>query len=264
MKKKEKLCGIVFLFSLSLSAILTNVLGQTTYTCEVKVGDEYIYRITKLDAFWAIGVGVQLGEKMKFNIADITEETDYFIIEADRWNFISKNESFGATIDYSDYRRVYKDPSDNHAYVNFFVFSPVSKYLAEFAEANPDYSSSGNVLTREYYGSIFDPNMVASKMENANSTTVHYIWITTFDSNGVASKMEYANSTTVHYIWITTFDSNGVASKMEYANSTNVRYVLSRSGSSSSIPGYDLPILIGLTVIAGVSIIYIVKKKMLK
>jgi len=39
-------------------------------------------------------------------------------------------------------------------------------------------------------------------------------------------------------------------------------YVLSRVGGSSSIPGYDILLLIGLTTTAIVGFIYIVKKKM--
>ena len=185
MKKKEKLF-IVILFSLSLSAILTNVLGQTSYTCEAKVGDEYIYKITKLDARLATLVDIELGDKIKYNITDITEETNYFIIETDIWEYISNNdtwekisnnESFGATADDQYIESVYKDPSDNDTSINLYVLSPVSVYLAEYAEANPNYSSSGNVLT--------------------HSIISIYTIVRTFDSNGILTKMQYSNSTNV-------------------------------------------------------------------
>jgi len=218
MKKKEKLI-IVILFSLSLSAILTNVLGQTTYTCKVKVGDDFIFTVTTLDEVFGEGLGLSVGDKMKINITDITEETDNFKVEYDTWDMISKGESFGSTADESDWEYVYKDPTDIYAYIYYFVLTPVSDYLAAFAETSEsEYSSSGNKLIESY------------------------------DS----------------YQTIYTYDSNGVMSKMEYKMGGTVMAVLSRGGGGSSIPGYDLPILIGLTAIAGVSIIYIVKKKMLK
>lgn len=217
MKKKGKLF-IVILFSLSLSAILTNTLGQTTYTCKVKIGDEFIDTITTLDAYTAILLNLSLGDKTKINITDITEETDYFTIEYDGWREISESESFGATADWQTNDDVYKNASDNNA--QMFVLSPVSTYLAEYAAANLNASSSGNILTE-----IFPS-----------------------------------------YIQTLTYDSNGIVSKWQISNSTTVLYIRSRSGSSSSpsIPGYDLPIFIGLTVIASVSIIYILKKKNLK
>jgi len=218
MKKKEKLI-IVILFSLSLSAILTNVLGQTTYTCKVKVGDEFIFTITTLDAVYGAMGGRSVGDKMKIYITDITEETDYFGLEFDTWDWISKGESFGAIADYSDSDEVYKDPTDM-SYIHYFVLTPVSDYLAAFAAetSESDYSSSGNKL--------------------------------------IESHDSYQN--------IFTYDSNGVVSKMEYKMGGTDLAVVSRGGGGREIPGYNLPILIGLTAIAGVSIIYIVKKKMLK
>jgi len=218
MKKKEKLI-IVILLSLSLSAISTNVLGQTTYTCKVEVGDEFIYTVTYLNTVMSVGSGMSVGDKMKINITDITEETNYFEVEYNMWDMISKGESFNSTPDYSDYERVYKDPSHVYAFIYYFVLTPVSEYLAAFAEDNYDYSSSGNKLIESY------------------------------DSNQYTS----------------TYDSNGVLSKNEVKMNSTVMGILSRGGGGSEIPGYDLPILIGLlTAIAGVSIIYIVKKKMLK
>ncbi len=219
MEKKEKLI-IVILFSLSLSAILTNVLGQTTYTCEVNVGDEFIYTVTTVNTYWSGGV-YELGDKMKIKITNITEETDYFFINYEDWDMISKSESFGAIADNSDYERVYKNPSYVFAYIYYFVLTPVRDYLVAFAETSSDHLSSGNNLT-EFWG-FYDEQ-------------------------------------------ISIFDSNGVMSKREVKSHGIVVLVLSRGGdgSSSGIPGYDLPILIGLTVIASVSIIYIVKKKRLK
>lgn len=221
MKKKEKFLFVILL-SLSLSAISTNAFGQTTYTCKAKEGDEFIFSFTELDAYYAFLRGYRLGDKSKIKIIGVTEDTNDFIIETDIWDPISKNESFRATADYQATDYVYKDSSRINPDILFYVLSPVSNYLAEYAEANPDYSSSGNVLTRTGF------------------------------------RLEFGE-----YIYSTTFDSNGIASKFHYSNSTTVLYVLIRSGSSSSIPGYDLPISIGLTAIAGLSIICIVKKKML-
>ena len=217
MKKKEKL-SILILFSLSLSAILTNVLGQTTYTCEVNVGDEFIFTVTTVNALFVMS-GASVGDKRKINITDITVETDYFTIDYDDWDMISKGESFNATADHSIWDDIYKDPSDPFMYIDLFVLTPVSDYLAAFAGANSNTSSSGNKVI-ETIGSIQS---------------------------------------------ISTFDSNGVLSKFEGKVSGTVMYVLSRGGGSSSgIPGYDLPLLIGLAAITSVGIIYILKKKMLK
>lgn len=225
MKKKEKLF-IMILFSLSLSALLTNVFGQTTYTCEAKIGDEYIYKITKLNADWVNWTGLNLGDKEKIKITDITEDTYVYTIEYDKWDFISSNESFGATADHQEWDNVFKYEYyfylQRYPFLLYFVLSPVSTYLSEYAEVHANYSSSGNVLSINDY-----------RVEDV---------IITYDSNGIASKIQYS---------------------YQYSNSTTAFYVLSRAGSSSSIPGYDLPILIGITAIASVSIIYIVKKKML-
>ena len=215
MEKKEKLI-IVILFSLSLSAILTNVLGQTIYTCKVKEGDEFVYTVT-LNIMSLMGSS--LGDKHKINITDITGESDYFEVKYDSWDWISEGESFNSTADDSYWTNLYRDPSNVHMGDPFyFVLIPVSDYLDAFAEANYGFSSSGMKLFE-----IFQ--------------SFHYT--STYDANGVLFKWEAeTGNTTVH--------------------------VLSRTASSSSIPGYDLPILIGLTAIAGVSIIYIVKKKMVK
>ncbi|TKJ19569.1 MAG: hypothetical protein CEE43_14765 [Promethearchaeota archaeon Loki_b32] len=225
MKNKGKLFSIVVLLSLSLLAISTNVFGQITYTCEVKEEDEFIFTVTTLHAEeYGFLEQLSVGDKMKIKITDITEETDYFDVEYDEWAMISKGESFSSTADSNSWEDVYKDPSDPEALLelSYFVLTPVSDYLAAFAEANSEegYSSSGNKLTKSSYDST--------------------------------SQI------------ITTFDSNGVVSKDELKLGGTVVLVLSRGGDGSSIPGYDLPILIGLTTIAGVSIIYIVKKKMLK
>ena len=218
MKIKEKLI-IVILLSLSRSAILTNVLGQTTYTCKVKVGDEFIFTLTTLTAAYG-ETRKRVGDKFKILITDITEETDYFEIEYDIWFDISKGESFSSTADYHDWEDIYKDPTNLEAdwLGNRFILTPVSDYLTAFAETASYYSSSGNKLT-----------------------------LSNFDSRE----------------WISTFDSKGVVSKIVFKKNGTVASVLSRGGGSS-IPGYNLPILIGLTAIAGVSIIYIVKKKKLK
>ena len=218
MKNKGKLFSIVVLLSLSLSAILTNVLGQTTYTCEVKVGDEYLFTTTTLSAEFAELYGMSVGDKQKINITDITENLGRFRVEYGYWDRISKGESFGATPDGWEWEDVSKDPSNSLEYIYFFVLTPVSDYLAAFAETNSDYSSSGNKLIDTY------------------------------------NDRQY----------ITLYDSNGVLSKREVKINGIVMAVLSRGGNGSEIPGYDLPIFIGLIVIAGVSIIYIVKKKMLK
>lgn len=223
MKNKGKLFSIVILLSLSLLAISTSVFGQTTYTCEVKEEDEFIFKVTTLHPEFGDMGQLSVGDKMKIKITDITEETDYFDVEYDEWDMISKGESFNSTADWEEWEVVYKDPSDPQAFweLSYFVLTPVSDYLAAFAEANSEegYSSSGNKLTESY-----------------DSTTQ----------------------------FITTFDSNGVWSKRVLKAGGIVVVVLSRGGGGSAIPGYDLPILIGLTAIAGVSIIYIVKKKMLK
>jgi len=208
----------VFFLSLSLSTISKNVLGQTTYTCKVKVGDEFIFTLTILTA--AFGETTKrVGDKFKILITDITEETDYFKIEYDIWNDISKGESFSSTADYHGWEDIYKDPTNPEAgwSGNSFVLTPVSDYLTAFAETDPYYSSSGNKLTHS----------IDSRE-----------WIHTFDSNGVVSKIVFKKNGAVASVWM-------------------------RVGGLS-IPGYNLPILIGLTAIAGVSIIYIVKKKMLK
>ena len=147
MKKKEKLI-IVILLSLSLSTISTNVLGQTTYTCKVQVGDEFIFTLTILTAAYG-ETRKRVGDKDKILITDITEETDYFKIEYDIWLDISKGESFSSTADYHGWEGIYKDPTNPEAgqFGNSFVLTPVSDYLTAFAETDPYYSSSGNKLT---------------------------------------------------------------------------------------------------------------------
>lgn len=223
MEKKEKLI-IVILFSLSLSAILTNVLGQTIYTFEVKEGDEFIFTVTLATMS---PPGVSLGDRYKINITDITGESDYFEVVFDIWDWISQGEPFNSTADDWGWEDVYRNPSDYRANLGtfYFVLSPVSDYLDAFAEANYGYSSSGIKLYESFELFLYT-----------------YI----YDLNGVLFKYEAATG-------ITEAEPGGT-----------VMYVLSRTGSSSGIPGYDLPILIGLTAIAGVSIIYIVKKKMVK
>ena len=42
--RKKSILGILFIFSLSFSAMITSVLGQT-HTCEVKVGDQFIVEV---------------------------------------------------------------------------------------------------------------------------------------------------------------------------------------------------------------------------
>ena len=222
MEKKEKLI-IMILFGLSLSAILPNVLGQTIYTCEVKEGDEFIYTVT-LNTFSLMGSS--LGDKHKINITDITEESDYFEVKYNSWDWISEGESFNSTADDSYWTNLYRDPSNVHMGDPFyFVLTPVSDYLDAFAEANYGYSSSGIKLYESFE---------------------LFLYTYTYDVNGVLLKYEAATG-------ITEAEPGGT-----------VVYVLFRTGSSSGIPGYDLPILIGLTTIAGVSILYIVKKKLLK
>ena len=206
MKKKEKL-SIVIIFSLSLSVILPNVLGQITYTCKVKVGDEFIYTVYE--------GGINVGNKSKIKITDVEEGTNYFYIEYDYWDPISKGESFNSIADGWWYEDFHKDPSNGYMYIYYFVLTPVNDYLTAYANAAPCCSSSGNKLTE------------------------------------TVGQVQY----------ISTFDSNGVLTKKELKVDDTAIIVLSRGGSTSGIPGYDLPLLIGLTAITSVSIINIVKKK---
>lgn len=63
---------------------------------------------------------------------------------------------------------------------------------------------------------------------------------------------------------IRTYESNGVMSKSEHIVDGTAVGVLSRgSGSSSSIPGYNPLIFLGITAIAGIIVIYTMKKKLM-
>ncbi len=232
MERKEKLFFVILL-SLSLSAILTNVFGQTTYTCKVKDGDEYIFTCTKLEerflgisgsGLWDVNA---VGDKIKVKITDIRETERVFYIDYDRWEPISEGELFGAVSELTGTHDLYNDPSNSHLLIKFIALTPVSNYLAEYAETNTGLygiygvlSSSENVLTerRLIYGEYWEV--------------------------------------------VIEFDSNGIASKIQFSIDATVLYVLTRTGLE--IPGYDLLMLIGLTAITGVIIIYIVKKKVLK
>ena len=218
MKNKGKLYGIAFLLCLSLSVILSNVAGQTTYTCELKEGDVFIYTITVADQYYSFARGFNIGDKRKIEIGEIDESEERFYVDIYDWSWISKGESFSDICGGScslDNDQLIKHPTSSMLNPFWYSLFPVSDYLAEFAETSSDYSSSGNQLI-------------------------------------------YSN----HF---STFDSNGVLYKNEYKDGDYTYWEMTRGvDSSSSIPGYDLPIVIGLTVIMGASIIYILRKKMLK
>ncbi len=215
--RNKNLFIVAVIISFSLSTTIISTLG-TTYTCGVKAGDEYIYEITHLDPIYG-GSSAEIGDKMKIKVVNVTEKADYFIIDSDSWNFISSNESFGATADQHGTHIFHKNPNDQES-IGFFVLCPVNTYLAEFAADPPpsawNRTSSGNTLTY------------------VTSTS---ILVDTYNSNGVLSKHNL--SSTLRGVTLIVFEMRS---------------------QSSYISGYNLPMMIGLSAIAGLIVIYIKKK----
>jgi hypothetical protein len=198
--RKKSILGILFIFSLSFSAMITSVLGQMSYTCEVKVGDQFIVEVVELNPGYGNNNGMNLGDTTKYKITNVTEGTDSFFIEFETTSNISipKHPTTAVTM--------------QNPLLNFVVLCPVDSYLQQWASTRPD-------LTR-----------IADR-------TLHY------DGGRV---------------W--TFSSNGVISEFKYSNSTDLLYVL-RTQSSSTIPGTDLPILIGITILTVLSLVYVWRKR---
>ena len=159
-----------------------------------------------------------VGDEIKVKITDIREITSAFYIDYEGWMDSYPYEWIGT-------QDLYKDPSDYHLIIRFLALTPVSNYLAEYAETNTGVYSPG----------------VLSSSEN----------VLTERAGPMGPYNEYWQR-------LIEFDSNGIASKMQFSIDATVLYVLTRT---EKILGYDLLMLIGLTVIAGVSVSYIMRKK---
>lgn len=218
MKKKYTLSFLIII-SLSFSGMMICVLGQTTYTCKVSVGDQAIGELLEVDEYHSrTMLEGELGAKRKYQVSNVTEKADCFLVEVKVWDTIAANEAFNPNSDFTDVFNVTKDPAKLPS-SSVVLLSPVNSYLSEYVLASPwNVTSSGNTLVSYYWP---------------------YTYYYTFDSNGMQSEMKVTNNTAVLERW-------------------------GSKGQSSTIPGYDLSIVIGLTTVAVLSLVYILKKKILK
>ena len=239
MRKKYKLSFLIII-SLSFSGMMISVLGQTTYTCKAKAGDQVILELLEADEYYLYHLyqieECELGAKRKFQVSNVTEVADSFLVDVKVWNVIAANETFNNNPDITHTCNLTKDPaklpffSPAAIYPTPVVLYPVNSYLSEYVLGSPktyfNITSDGNTLESRYWPG-----------------TIRFYWWP--------------------YTFYTTFDSKGFISEMKTTNSTVLLERWGRKGQSSTIPGYDLSIVIGLTTIAGLSLVYIWKKKRL-
>ncbi len=187
--KRKYIFFFVFLFSLSLITTISNTFAQTSYEYKIQEGDEFIYVVTEADQDNYFGSGFTVGDKEKIEVVEIEEYPDYFRLDYYRWSWIGKGESFDSDPDDSDYTRLYKDPSETSISPFYFVLTPVDEFLAEFAEANYDYTSDGNKLTdiSFHLTETFDSNGVLSKTEKKTGDIIVYAKSRTEDSSSSSS-----------------------------------------------------------------------------
>jgi len=200
-------------------------LATTTYNLRVNVGGKYTYTLSELndpDYLDDSSDFTGVGDKAVMEITKIEDNTGYWLIEIKSTILKTEKEEKYTY-------RLYKEPN---------VFSmtsvvcpvPVSTYLTELADA-------WNI----YYEQFTDSNEGDIVIE-ASGTTFTFIK----DGNGFK----------------TTFNANsGWATKMQYIENDEVKAVVTGAPGGGIIPGYELPLLLGITGLMAVGIIYTVMKK---
>ena len=178
--RKKSILGILFIFSISFSTVIISVRGET-YTNAFEAGDQVILETVELGSFYANLHNVNLGDKFKFIVTNVTEGADSFSIEIDEWGIISGNETFGTIPDYQWTLVLPKDPTTFFFITYYVVLSPVSTYLHEYALGDSDVTSNGNTIQIYDSGSVDTVEM-------------------TFDSNGIISELKQSNSTDLFYL----------------------------------------------------------------
>ncbi len=219
--RKKNILSLFIIISLSFSGMMISVLGQSTYICKVKAGDQVILELLEVDEYYLIMTEEELGSKRKYQVSNISEEADSFLVEVKIWAVIAADETFNNNPDSTDIYNLTKDPAKLPDSTPVLL-CPANSYLSEYVSGATDIylniTSDGNTIKAYYW------------------PFTRYF---TYDSNGFISELKLTNNTALLERW-------------------------GSKGQSSTIPGYDLSIVIGLTTIAGLSLVYIWKKKTLK
>ncbi len=229
--------SILFLV-LMATFLIGNVIGARAALYDLKVAenDQYIYKVTTVDkdgleAVFGTNWAQMMGEmgvqdaKTKYVITGITDKTTYWYITFQYWDW-----TVGEFDEYPDsttyYINVYKDPTSLSAYPSLILPVPVDAYLTALVGSIPSYaqdyiSSQDNVLTIDYGKVPYYPYNYKDVMT----------WDTT---NGVISseKFTYVGKT----IWELTLQG-------------------------FQIPGYELPIFLGITALSTIGLIYVIRRK---
>lgn len=231
MRKKYTLSFLIII-SLSFLGMMISVLGQTTYTCEMNAEDQVILELLKVDEYYSRTMSKgELGAKKKFQVSNVSSEEDYYLVQVNFWDPISANETFNITADFTTTFNVTKDPAIGRV---LYSIPPVTKCGYIIRGSSPVVLHPVNSYLSEY---------VLGSTWNATS-------------NGNTLVM-YVRPYTYYFV----YDSNGFFSELKITNNTALMERWGIKGQSSTIPGYDLSILIGLTTIAVFSLVYILKKK---
>jgi len=201
-------------------------LADTTYSLGVSVGDKYTYTLSELndpDYLDDFSDFTAVGDKVINEITEITDETNYWSIEIE--STVVKTEKVE-----TETTPVFKEPSDG-TFIFLICPVPVSTYIEELAAAMNAYYEPYAEYIEEY-------------LIEASGTTFSF----TMEGEGM----------------IITFDANtGWATKMQVIENDEVVYVITGSSGAPAdvIPGYELPLLLGITGLMAVGIIYTVMKK---
>lgn len=225
MKVKHFFFGILLLSILVLS--VGTAVTATTYTIGVR-GDLYTWEIKKLDPIYLdiadIPSNTFVGDRADMQVMKVVETDTAWTIEC--W--------------FRNYNRLVKDwPAPRlrwlHCGSACDITVPVPKDPHSW-----DYALICGLPVNEYLTEAFGPTCVEGNKLKISSTLIK-------DWFHMDVLMEYVYDT-----------STGLMSSMKYTKGDTV---LIEVALLSAIPGYELPILLGITAISTLGLIYLVMKR---
>ncbi len=217
--------------------VIASTVQAVTYACSVPTNQEVTFEIKTLDENvledlfgddWEDIIDQKLGDRMKDKYTKIEKESDGWTIWYDHWDWIEQDEVFPEDPDKAN-RKLFVpvDPDDYDATSISYdsskcVLTPVSDYLKN-VDWPDEYGAKNSIVTITYDKGDMGINKADMKI------------ILTYDTgNGLRINTRYVD------------DDDKIGLEM---------------GAQTIIPGYELPILLGIVAISTIGMIYSIMKK---
>ncbi len=243
MKPKTFMLTFV-VFSLFTLSVMVQAAQAAAYSIEIKKGDKFVWEIKSFNKALSDKVfgedsvedllnakDIDVGATTQNVIKEVEEEDDYWLLTYDDWDFTMKQKDLEDDADDKDVeKKIYKDPADLGKNV-------VPIFLADYIPT--------------------DAASYLKKIDWADDTEVNGLTIT--QSVEKADLKAFWSGADEDAKFQFVFASNGVKVTTRYLSDKGE--VILEIGFKGNIPGYEIPVLLGLTAISTVGLIYLILKK---